>query len=280
MNIKEVRKYVSAIKGNLFKNSNSYSIGNLKSHFKGTGLQFKEHQVYSHGDDVRFIDWKILAKTAHPYVKTFEEERNVEIVVFIDASPCMFVGCDGVSKLQAAIEITCLLYLLASQTNDYIHTIFLYDKVYNLPAKNGDEGVIILTSLLEKIGVLEDGKVITTDRIPEQVRVGREKIRMNDILRHLKKKREVVILSDLQTLVEDIELSSITKNANMHCFQILSPIELTGNNKYRLHSWGLDGSQASTGFIDKVNTKVEGLKKKKILNVSERYLEQFVKEML
>ena len=78
MKLNEVRKTVSQIKANLFKNSNSFSIGMLKSHFKGSGLQFKEHQVYAFGDDIRFIDWKMLAKTSQPFVKTFEEERNVE----------------------------------------------------------------------------------------------------------------------------------------------------------------------------------------------------------
>ncbi len=107
MDIHAVRRAVSKIKGGLFKNSNSQAIGMLKSHFKGTGLQFKEHQVYMPGDEVRFIDWKMLAKTAHPYVKTFEEERNVEIVVAIDASPSMLYGHKGISKLQAAIEICC-----------------------------------------------------------------------------------------------------------------------------------------------------------------------------
>lgn len=87
----------------------------LKTNIKGTGLQFKEHQVYNFGDDIRFIDWKILAKTSHPYVKTFNEERNVEIVVVIDASTTMMTGYNGVSKLQAAIEICCLLYLLAKK---------------------------------------------------------------------------------------------------------------------------------------------------------------------
>ena len=77
MKINEVRKIVGRLRVNLFKRANSFSIGMLKTQFRGTGLQFKEHQVYSFGDDVRFIDWKILAKTNHPYIKTFEEERNI-----------------------------------------------------------------------------------------------------------------------------------------------------------------------------------------------------------
>ncbi|MBY0416420.1 MAG: DUF58 domain-containing protein, partial [Bdellovibrionales bacterium] len=105
MNITEVRKVVGKLRANLFRKANSHSIGMLKTNIRGTGLQFKEHQVYTFGDDIRFIDWKILAKTSNPYVKTFNEERNVEIVVVIDASATMITGYNGVSKLQAAIEI-------------------------------------------------------------------------------------------------------------------------------------------------------------------------------
>ncbi len=64
MNIVEIEKTVAKIQTHLFKNSNSYAIGMLKSHFRGAGIQFKEHQVYCHGDDVRFIDWKLSAKTS------------------------------------------------------------------------------------------------------------------------------------------------------------------------------------------------------------------------
>ena len=100
MNLLEIEKIVSKIQSNLFKNSNSFSVGMLKSHFKGAGLQFKEHQVYNPGDDVRFIDWKLSAKTQNTFVKTFEEERNVEINVVIDVSNSMFVGYKNVSKLR------------------------------------------------------------------------------------------------------------------------------------------------------------------------------------
>ena len=86
MDITKVRKTVGKFKASLFKKANSHTIGMLKTNYRGTGLQFKEHQVYNFGDDVRFIDWKILAKTNQPYVRTFNEERNVEIVVVIDAN--------------------------------------------------------------------------------------------------------------------------------------------------------------------------------------------------
>ena len=91
MNLKEIERVVGMIQAHIFRNSNAYSAGMLKSHFRGSGLQFREHQVYVPGDDVRFIDWKLSARAPNVYVKTFEEERNVEIVVFVDLSHTLFL---------------------------------------------------------------------------------------------------------------------------------------------------------------------------------------------
>ena len=71
--------------------------GNYRSTFKGPGLEFNEVREYQDGDDVRFIDWKILAKTAQPFIKTFEEERNVQIAVVIDIGASMFYGWNDIS---------------------------------------------------------------------------------------------------------------------------------------------------------------------------------------
>ncbi|MEI8348445.1 MAG: DUF58 domain-containing protein, partial [Pseudomonadota bacterium] len=165
MDIQTVRKTVARIKSNLFKNSNSYSIGMLKSHFRGTGLQFRDHQIYVPGDDVKFIDWKMLAKTQTPYIKTFEEERNVEIAVVIDASTTMFSGNEGLSKLEAAIEVCCLLYLLAKETGDFVHGIVIADEIITIPKKSGEQGIIHLVSALQRKKILNDDGDINTNYV-------------------------------------------------------------------------------------------------------------------
>ena len=137
MNLVEIEKVVAKIQNNIFKNSNSVSIGMLKSHFKGSGLQFKEHQVYMTGDDVRFIDWKLSAKTNNTFVKTFEEERNVDIVAIVDITNSMFTGFKDVSKLKASIELVCLLYMLTEKSNDTVSTIILHDDITILPPFSG-----------------------------------------------------------------------------------------------------------------------------------------------
>ena len=281
MDISSVRKVVGKIKANIFRNSNSFSVGMLKSHFRGSGLQFKEHQIYVPGDDVRFIDWKILAKTNQPFIKTFEEERNVEITVIIDATASMYSGFNGTSKLQAAIEISCLLYLLAEETSDYLQVIIIANNLITLPLLNGDKGITHLISALEKAQILDvNGKV----QISTRQSFSSDK---NDIskyiLRHLGKSREVIFLSDFVDFINIEGLEKIIFNKRMHCFQILSPLDETAKLPFNL--FAASNKQPQSGKYLKVNmiekTKFNFLHKKiKKLRVSERYLEDFVKEML
>jgi uncharacterized protein (DUF58 family) len=283
MNIQDVRKVVGSIKSSLFKNSNAYSIGMLKSHFRGSGLQFKEHQIYTHGDDVRFIDWKLLAKTNTPYIKTFEEERNVEIVVVVDASPTMFSGYNNISKLQASIEICCLLYLLAAETNDFIHAIIVGDEIADLPKMSGEEGIIRLVAKLESLGILtSEGKLNLAYASEERKELkNREKL----VMRHLHHKREVVLLSDFNEFIELKNLKRILYRSNVHCFQVLSPLDEAEQVPYTLLS-RTPFQKGDRGKLVKLNLTgskdLDSLwgKRVKKLRVHERYLEEFVKEML
>lgn len=279
MKINEVRKIVGKLKANLFKRANSFSIGMLKTQFKGTGLQFKEHQIYSFGDDVRFIDWKILAKTNHPYIKTFEEERNIEIVVVLDAGATMYQGAKGVSKLQASIEICCLLYLLAESTNDYIHTLIVTDKVTNVPKAKGELGLSRLIAALEDLNILNSlGKVNLDFNMNETVRSEEKYLA---IMKHLNKKREVVVLSDFHDFLEPEPLKKLLYRANVHIFQLLSPLDEAKKIPFYIFSTSAFGGSGGFGKynLGGRNQKIDLLKKVKKIKVHEPYLEAFVKEM-
>jgi uncharacterized protein (DUF58 family) len=280
MNIAEVRKVVGKIKTNLFKSANSHSIGMLKTNFKGTGLQFKEHQVYTFGDDVRFIDWKILAKTSNPYVKTFNEERNVEIVVVIDASSTMLSGFLGVSKLQAAIEICCLLYLLAKDTNDFVHAIVVTDQVIHIPKKSGEAGITHLISVLEDHKVLnEDGRVNLERKITTDVDKMEKYV---NIMKHLNRKREIVLLSDFNDFIDTSVLKKILFRSNVHCFQLLSPLDEAKTLPFALFANSKNKEKGSLGRYDltgKKDLQSEFGKKLRKLRVQNKYLEDFIKEL-
>lgn len=280
MDLKEVHRVVSKIKTSVFKKSNHYAIGALKSHFRGSGLQFKEHRVYDHGDDVRFIDWKLLAKTNNPYVKTFEEERNVEIVVILDASPTMFYGHGNTSKLKASIELCCLLYLLAKETQDVVHILIKAKDITYLPKKTGDEGITALINLLQRINILNDNGTVNLDYYQDEDGIFLDN--EMQLLRHLGRKKEIVIFSDFLNFLPEDALKRLLFKRKIHAFSVLSPIDLTtklpfsifarspGHPKSRLIDANIESPRLQELFKNRV----------KPLRVDESYLDGFVKEMV
>lgn len=274
MNLKEIEKVVGSIQSHLFRNSNSLSVGALKSHFRGAGIQFKEHQVYNPGDDVRFIDWKLSAKTNTTFIKTFEEERNVEIYVFIDVSETMLMGYKGKSKLQAAIELTCLLYLLAEKTKDKVASIILTDKQNILPLASGKEGITFLVSQLEKHNILTDaGKInlsLNDTSFDEQKVLG--------LLKSLVARgKEVVMFSDFNRF-ENIDIvNKLIYRNNFHCFQLLSPLDEAKTLPFAV--FGLSKGEKKLVRVNQHEQgKLKGRHKK--INVKDRYLDEFVREMV
>jgi uncharacterized protein (DUF58 family) len=276
MNIVEVRKIVGRIKAQLFKKSNSYSIGMLKSHFRGSGLQFKEHRQYTHGDDVRFIDWKILAKTGHPFIKTFEEERNVQIAVVIDAGSSMMYGWENVSKFQAALEITCMLYLLSAETNDSIHALVLSDKIIDVPSGNGERGIAQMIASLTREGLIDEAGNLKLQWHKGTLSLSdKEKA----IKKHLSRNREVIILSDWMDLLDTSSYERVVFNRRSHCFRILAPLDTAKIREFSAKTDGPGGQMVATIQGSGVRDEL-GIKRIKTLKVEERYLDNFIREMI
>lgn len=275
MNIKEVEKAVARIQSHLFRNSNSFSVGMLRSHFKGAGLQFKEHQVYTPGDDVRFIDWKLSAKTKTTFVKTFEEERNIEIVVVLDVCESMLIGYKGVSKLQASIEIACLLYLLAEKTKDKVKVVIFSDEVKNLPSTSGQKGIVLLMSILQQMNMVNDqGKVNPLFRLHSTYE---EKRKLGLIKSFVARGKEVVLLSDFNCLDDFETLNKLLYRSNVHCFKVTSPVDEGSSSRFSIFT-ELGGKKllGKTG-----RSKDDGLKGRyRKISVKDRYLESFIREML
>jgi uncharacterized protein (DUF58 family) len=225
MNIKEIEKAVGALQGSIFKKSSSLSGGVLKSHLRGSGLQFKEHQVYNPGDDVRFIDWKLTARTNNVYIKTFEEDRNVEIVVIVDVTQSMFYGSNSISKFQMSLELTALLYLVAKESQDNVKVIILLDEKIELPSKRGREGLVMLMAELEKRGLLDEkGRVLNIMKHENKLSV---KDKMALIKASLGKRKEVIYIGDLFSFEGIIPFDKILNERRFHSIQTLSPIDTT-----------------------------------------------------
>ena len=284
MNLTEIEKVVAKIQSQLFKNANSYSIGMLKSHFRGSGLQFKEHQIYCHGDDVRFIDWKLYAKNNIPYIKTFEEERNLEVVVFIDLSLSMLIGYKNLSKLQAAINIACLIALLVKSTNDYVQFALLGEKDIISSKSNGKKSIVELVSRLREINIMKSDGSINIAYRPSNF-LSQEK-RFNIINRFVKQKKEVVILSDFNDFIRTEDLKQISYNKRAHCFKIVSPIEKGDVKNFNIYSFNSSKKFNTTSKLIKLNIENKKYQSQDShlglveIDIQKRYMEDFVKGLI
>lgn len=278
IDIKEVRRVIAKARGRFFKNSNSYAIGMLKSRVKGTGLQFKEHQVYSHGDDVRFIDWKMLAKTSNPYVKTFEEERNVEIILVLEVSPTMLAGDNGVSKLRASIEIACMLYLMADKTGDMVHLVVVTEDITDLPKMRGEKGMHLMLNHLKKMKILKDDLAVDYNSVMQIGEIDQQKLdfRLNKLLY---RKKEVIILSDFLGQIRGSAISHLARHSHVQCFRIIAKIDESVNLPYSVLS--TKGGRFSHFTRVHLGDELErsALKHVVPIRLQKGHLDEFVREM-
>lgn len=232
MDIQAIEKAASKIQNSLFRKASANALGAFRSQFKGSGLQFREHQIYTPGDDVRFIDWKLSARLQKTYVKTFEEERNVEIVAFIDWSPSLSMGFKKVSKYQAALEMTCLLGLLAQKTKDLVKVVVLCDPLIETPFLSGKELITYLTVQLDRAGHLGKDKILNRELEAKELSV-EQKIRL--MLSYTQRKKEVTLFSDFYEYAAD-ELKKLSSKRHMHLFRLMIPLDYADVMPFSL--WG------------------------------------------
>ncbi len=109
--------------------SNNIFAGEYHSAFKGRGMTFSEVREYQYGDDIRNIDWNVTARFNHPYIKIFEEERELTVMLLIDVSGSREFGTSFKLKKNIITEIAAVLAFSAIQNNDKIGVIFFSDKI-------------------------------------------------------------------------------------------------------------------------------------------------------
>ena len=145
--IKKVRKVEIKTRGL----SQNIFAGQYHSAFKGRGMAFSEVREYQYGDDVRDIDWNVTARFHHPYIKVFEEERELTVMLLVDVSGSLDFGTVHQTKRDMVTEIAATLAFSAIQNNDKIGVIFFSDKIekYILPKKGRKHILYIIRELLD-----------------------------------------------------------------------------------------------------------------------------------
>jgi uncharacterized protein (DUF58 family) len=145
--LKRVRKIEIKTRG-LSKN---IFAGEYHSAFKGRGMAFSEVREYQYGDDIRSIDWNVTARFSHPYIKIFEEERELTVILLIDVSGSRNFGTHTQLKKNMITEIAAVLSFSAIQNNDKIGVILFSDRVEKfIPPKKGRQHILrIIRELID-----------------------------------------------------------------------------------------------------------------------------------
>jgi len=151
MDTKELLKKVRKIEIKTRRLSDHMFGGEYHSTFKGRGMTFSEVRQYQFGDDVRSIDWNVTARYNEPYIKVFEEERELTLMLLVDISGSEFFGTDKQFKNEIVTEIAATLAFSALQNNDKIGLILFSDEIeLFIPPKKGKSHVLrIIRELLE-----------------------------------------------------------------------------------------------------------------------------------
>lgn len=164
--------------------------GEYHSAFKGRGMAFSEVREYQFGDDVRNMDWNVTARLRSPYIKVYEEERELTVVLLVDVSSSSVFGTSSKTKRELVAEIAAVLSFSASINNDKVGALFFSSKVEKfIPPKKGRSHLLRIISELLEFKPTQGG----TD-ISEALRF---------LSRAIKKRCTAFLLSDLLDVDQD-----------------------------------------------------------------------------
>jgi len=147
---KEILKKVKRIEITTRGIVNDIFSGEYHSVFRGRGMEFSEVREYQYGDDIRNIDWNVSARMSHPFIKVFEEERELTVMLLVDVSSSGYFGTVEQMKGEIAIELCAVLAFSAIKNNDKVGLIIFTDQIEKfVPPKKGKSHVLrVLRELL------------------------------------------------------------------------------------------------------------------------------------
>ncbi len=194
--LKKVRKIEIKTRGL----SRNIFAGEYHSAFKGRGMAFSEVREYQFGDDIRNIDWNVTARYSHPYVKIYEEERELTVMLLIDVSGSREFGTFEKLKKNIITEIAAILAFSAMQNNDKIGVIFFSNTIEKfIPPKKGTSHILRIISELINFQPKERGT-----NISETLRY---------LTNAIKKRCTAFVISDFMDDHKDLEMAlSIANN--------------------------------------------------------------------
>lgn len=212
MDAKDIIKKVRTIEIKTKGLSTQIFSGEYHSAFKGRGMAFSEVREYNAGDEIRTIDWNVTARFDDPYVKVFEEERELSVMLLIDVSGSSSFGTKNILKSDYIAEVAAVIAFSAIENNDKIGVIFFSDKVEKyIPPKKGK--MHVLRIIREMIDFKPENKGTDVENA------------LNFLVNTVKKRAISFLISDLQTPEFGTSLKIAAKKHDLIALHIEDPAE-------------------------------------------------------
>lgn len=215
-----MRRYVSYLHNFKRKKSLSLEAGDIKSAFKGRGMELEEVRSYNFGDDIRDIDWRITARKDAPYTKIFNEEKDHEIYVWVDLSAPMLFGSKKELKSVTAAKITALLGWMALENKDRFGCVLFNGKDSWLFKPQNNRAHLL--AVLKKLSAASEN-ILTCPQSEEGAVIKSLKL----LEQNAKNKATVFILSDFNFVDEALQkqLAALSKKSRLYLINIFDILE-------------------------------------------------------
>ena len=217
----EMRKLVNRVRREPKNKNASSDAGDVRSAFKGRGIELEEIRLYSMGDDVRDINWRVTARKDEPYTNVYNEEKDHEIYVFLDLSQSMVFGTRKELKSVAASKLTALLAWMSLNNGDRFGLV-LYDgkDSYIFKAKKHQSHIL---AILKKISEVSRNVLKTEDYADEADLVKP----LGLVRKSIKSHAQVFVLSDFSRLNDEVQkqIGVLSKSSRVYCMNIFDVLE-------------------------------------------------------
>jgi len=237
--LKKVKRIEIATRGLV----NEVFSGEYHSVFKGRGMEFAEVREYQVGDDIRNIDWNVTARIGHPYIKVFDEERELTVMLLVDVSSSGNFGTTNQMKGEVAAELCAVLAFSAIKNNDKVGLIIFSDKIEKfIPPRKGKQHVL---RVIREILFFK----------PEDSRTDLN-VSLEYLSRVIKRRSIVFLVSDFLTEDYEKSLQVANKKHDIIAINILDPreIELPSIGFIELE----DAETGETVIVDTSNPSIRG----------------------
>lgn len=216
----EQRQYVSYLKQLSQIKTYSAMAGDVKSAFKGRGMELEEIRSYAYGDDVRDIDWRVTARKEQPFTKLYAEERDREIYVLLDLSPQMVFGTRHELKSVAAAKIAALLGWMSLENKDRFGCI-IYDGQESLffkPQNNRANMMVMLKKISEVTRRILHDKTARISNLQKAVQL---------LQQNIKNQAAVFVVSDFTDFSDNMQksLAALSKKARVYALNVFDVLE-------------------------------------------------------